>query len=206
MPCPALAWAFFYSPLVWLFPVSYILDALKKSERERSLGNVPTLGSTDQNQGRKVPLRWFVITVAVLVATLIFAWGWALYSRPLDGDSRARVEDMRQPLPAIEAEEVQAQRPALQQSAFTVDSGEERTVPKALPVPVTDLEPAVQSRLPKLSINVLSYSNDKSRRFVMIDQNIYKEGEGIAGGIVVEEIRKSDVIFSFGATQFILKP
>ena len=40
----------------------------------------------------------------------------------------------------------------------------------------------------------------------MIDQNIFKEGEEVKKGVVIEEIRKSDVVFSFEGVQFTLKP
>jgi hypothetical protein len=40
----------------------------------------------------------------------------------------------------------------------------------------------------------------------MIDQNIFKEGEEVSKGVVIEEIRKSGVVFSFEDVQFILKP
>ena len=74
------------------------------------------------------------------------------------------------------------------------------------PVSLADLDSSVRGRLPDLAINALSYSSDHAKRFVMINQDIFKEGEDLGNGIVVEEIKKSGVVLSFEGHQFILKP
>ena len=58
--------------------MSYILDALKKSEKERSLGNVPTLGSADQYKDNKVSVRWLVLTSVLLLAVILIVWRLAI--------------------------------------------------------------------------------------------------------------------------------
>ena len=77
---------------------------------------------------------------------------------------------------------------------------------KPAPVPITDLDPSLRNRLPDLSINALSYSSNQAKRFVMINQAIYKEGEDLGNGIVVEKIKRSTVILSFEGNQFTLRP
>ncbi len=57
-----------------------------------------------------------------------------------------------------------------------------------------------------IRINVLSYSENRSKRFVMIGQDIFKEGEVVSEGVMVEEIRNSDVIFRFENVRFLLEP
>jgi general secretion pathway protein B len=185
--------------------VSYILDALKKSEKERSLGNVPILGSADQNIDNKVSVRWFVLTSVLLLAVVFIVGGWLLRESGLLTDSRIAVEKKGEP--AAENVTAMDQIPqAATQPETTANEHQEASSNKDEPVPVLELDPTVRGRLPEMSVNVLSYSDSRSRRFVMIDQNIFKEGEEVEKGVVVEEIRKSGVVFSFEDVQFILKP
>jgi len=182
--------------------VSYILDALKKSEKERSLGNVPTLGSNDQQQERHVPLRWFLLTVVCLVVALLVTAGWVFWSSgavvgpvgsstvaPASGPAAA--PEIDQPVDAVFAPE-SATGPAAQDPAA--------------PVPIGEVESSIRSRIPEIRINVLSYSENSSKRFVMIGQDIFKEGEEVSRGVTVEEIRNSDVIFRFEDLRFVLEP
>ena len=185
--------------------MSYILDALKKSEKERSLGNVPTLGAADQHKDNKVLVRWFVLTSVLLLALVFIFGGWVLWESRLQTDSPIAVEQRGKPV----AESVTAmdQTPrAATQPETTVNEHQGVSSNIDDPVPVLELDPAVRGRLPELSVNVLSYSDNKSRRFVMIDQNIFKEGEEVKKGVVIEEIRKLGVVFSFEDVQFIMKP
>lgn len=59
--------------------MSYILDALKKSEQERKKGTVPGLGTIQGLPGGRLgdnwPLRYYLAgTLILLVATAVFAW------------------------------------------------------------------------------------------------------------------------------------
>ena len=49
--------------------MSYILEALKKSEKERTLGDVPTLETTIEGHGMRVPISWFLAAVGSVVIT-----------------------------------------------------------------------------------------------------------------------------------------
>lgn len=183
--------------------MSYILDALKKSEKERSLGNVPTLGASGQQEERRVPLRWFLITVVVLALGIGIAGGWMLWSStPAPGQGAGSDAG-----PGADHDAVAAADPG---SAGTAQSSPTRGVPAteapAIPVPITAIEKSVRSRIPEFRINVLSYSDNNSKRFVMIGQNIFKEGEEVVSGVVVDEIRNSDVVFRFEHVRFILVP
>jgi len=185
--------------------VSYILDALKKSEKERSLGNVPTLGSAGQYQNYKVSVRWVVLLLILLLAVLLIVAGSLLWNSRLQTDAHTAVQEKSKPVAKNVTAEAQAPRAAARTETAVVEH-KEVSSNKGEPVPVLELDPAVRGRLPDLSVNVLSYSDNNSRRFVMIDQNIFKEGEEVKKGVVIEEIRKSDVVFSFEGVQFTLKP
>lgn len=185
--------------------MSYILDALKKSEKERSLGNVPTLGSAGQYQDYKVSVRWVLLLLILLLVVLLIVGGWLVWNSRQQTDAPTAVEEKSKPVVKNVSEEAQVPRAAAPPET-AADVHKEVSSNSSEPVPVLDLDPAVRGRLPDLSVNVLSYSDDNSRRFVMIDQNIFKEGEEVKKGVVIAEIRKSDVVFSFEGIRFTLKP
>jgi len=177
--------------------VSYILDALKKSEKERSLGSVPTLGAVEHIQERGVPLRWFLVTVICLMVAILSGGAWMLWSSkpgpgPVAGSDAASIS----PATVPSTEETQA---------LSTPAGEATVVP-ADPVPIAKVDDSVRARIPEVEINVLSYSEDVSKRFVMIGQNIFKEGEEVVEGLVISEIRNTDVIFGFDGIRFIMQP
>ena len=177
--------------------MSYILDALKKSEKERSLGNVPTLGTTTQQEERRVPLRWFVITVAVLGLAIALGGGWVLWSART---SQAPAADVTAApgakSPAASAAEAAGAAPVARMQA----------APAAGPVHFSDLDDSARSRIPEIRINVLSYAESSARRFVMIGQDIFKEGEEVRPGVYIDEIRNADVVFRFEGVRFLLEP
>jgi len=184
--------------------MSYILDALKKSEKERSLENVPTLRPVANNQEKRVPLRWFLITVVVLVVGLLLLTSWIIwFSQP----SQRHTVDIQQQTQGTETQPTAVQPvsvPGSRDTAGPVAADTETLLNS--PVLFSELDPAVRARIPTLTVNVLSYAEDSSKRFVMIDQSIFKQGEIVKGGVVVDEIRNSDVIFKLDDVRFILKP
>lgn len=177
--------------------MSYILDALKKSEKERSLGNVPTLVAADQNQGRAVPLHWFMLTVACFVVLLVAVAGWILWpSQGAQGPATGSATAGGSPATALSAGESETKEAAVRAPAAA----------SSIPVPISEVGESVRAHIPEFKINVLSYSENSSKRFVMIGQDIYKEGEEITAGLVVAEIRNSDVVFSFDGVLFTMQP
>ena len=74
--------------------------------------------------------------------------------------------------------------------------------------PATDQQlPAdVYSRLPVRRLSVLAYSQVPQRRFVIVNSQKMTEGSRSKDGLVVEEIRKDGVIFSFEGHRFFDSP
>ena len=177
--------------------MSYILDALKKSEKERALGNIPTLETAPSSKKRGVPLSWFVLAVAAVVFVVV---GFVLLSM------RTSTPDFEQTAArnSTEAQVATASDPTEAAPASAETAASSAQVPA--PVTVAELEPSIRNRLPKLDINVLSYSENRPKRFVMIDQNIYKEGEGVGNGVQIEEITKNSVVMSFEGVRFLVFP
>ena len=186
--------------------MSYILDALRKSEKERALANIPTLKSVGQNEEKGIPLSWFLLAAAmtVFVAALSGLWFGMKSPQPITavqeelGETPVDIAKEETKLVA----ETQDRNESVSQTERTVDLVDATRDP----IPLSELDSSIRSRLPGLVINALSYSPNHTKRFAMINQNIFKEGEALGSGIVVEEIKKSSVVLSFEGHQFILQP
>ncbi len=134
--------------------MSYILDALKKAEHQREIGNVPGIGSTHESAGIAGARRWVWILLAVLLlnAVLLALILWpesASKSRPASASAPAEIATRRQVSPPPPPEHEfewregvdQPVRP--QQPRVSRDASEVISPP---PVPLTPLRP-----LPPLS-------------------------------------------------------
>ena len=185
--------------------MSYILDALKKSEKEHALANIPTLRTTGQAERKRVPLSWFlfILTLAILIAVLFAVWFWWVSPQTVPLVQEGPKEKPVANAPVTErAAETQSRGEAMVSDVQVIQ------LPDSPPVPVdiADLDPSIRKRLPELSINALSYSANQTKRFVMINQDIFREGEELGNGMVVEEIKKSTVVLSFEGHLFVLQP
>ncbi len=156
--------------------MSYILDALTKSERERALGRVPSLatvcGGVDGVRRRRAPAMLLAPLVGLGIGVTVYA-----VQRAVD-----------RPLATVSAPAVPAPAPAAAPVALPASGG------------------GVAGAPPPLDINVVSYSSDAERRFIMVDQRIYKEGAQLPGGAVVEEITVDGPILSFAGRRFLKTP
>jgi general secretion pathway protein B len=139
--------------------MSYILDALRKAERERKLGRVPGI---DLNRigGNEAPSssRWPVWVALGLILNAAVLGAWYLYQRvdePPRGELAA-AEPEKAPVPEISAPRMAS--PAVPQIAKATPEAapavpETRVADdaKAAPVPSTDPEPTAALAVPKSS-------------------------------------------------------
>ena len=187
--------------------MSYILDALRKSEKERALANIPTLKSVGHNEEKGVPLSWFVLAATVTVFVAALSGLWFGMKAPPSLVPAVQEQLMEEPISStkVEAKDVNKTQDK-NDPIIKPEQAVDLVNTKRDPISLSDLDPSVRSRLPDLTINALSYSPDHAKRFVMINQSIFKEGEDLGNGIIVGEIKKSSVILSFEGHQFILRP
>ncbi|MCU0977107.1 MAG: general secretion pathway protein GspB [Steroidobacteraceae bacterium] len=72
-------------------------------------------------------------------------------------------------------------------------------------VPTIDqLPPQATAGLPPLSISLHIYANQPSQRAVFINGTRYREGDGLPGGAVVQEITPDGAVISYGGQRFLL--
>jgi general secretion pathway protein B len=229
--------------------MSYILDALKKSEQARKQGEVPDLNSfPDQPRpSRATSTILLYLLSGFLLCTTLAVGLWAVFSRPVVPAPLATAETVIAapagitPPPPVAAEATPAATagpgptsiqalspppepgpaedpiPAPATSPAEVAPRPETTAdypadaepqPTADPARLTnfaDLPTAVRDALPELTIGAHYYAKNPSTRMVSINGRIVRQGQRLEGGLILEEITREGVIFSFEGRRFILE-
>jgi general secretion pathway protein B len=210
--------------------MSFILDALRKSDAERQRGAAP--GLTDVRYAARRGRRnlWLPLLVVVLGANLVFlGWQWLrpppAPTAPVTETSPAAVTptspapepDIRplareaeygEPLPQ-EREEAPVEAPVIAEVA-------EPEVPDPAPSPASRIVagnelPTVEEligkgrlQIPILNLDLHVYSEQPAGRFVVINARKYKEGGQLSEGPTVETITRDGVILASQGQRFTL--
>lgn len=68
------------------------------------------------------------------------------------------------------------------------------------------LPPEVQRSLPPLTVSGSVYSTDAAQRILMINGELWHEGDEIRPGLVLEQIRRRDAVMKFNGIRFTVAP
>lgn len=195
--------------------MSFILDALRKSENERQQSEVPSISDVPAVvHSTRLP-TWAVASIAALSATILLL-GWAWW-HSTDGGEVAVADGgsigLRPGTPAISRpatsgavrnlawEPVAASRPAAASPAPRPVAA----IPTIVFGPPTMMELIVAgSILPELTLELHVYSATASERFVRINSTSYREGEILADGPRVLSITAEGVILDYRDQSFLL--
>ena len=74
-----------------------------------------------------------------------------------------------------------------------------------LPINYLELPDSVRANVPEIKFSVLVYSRNPSDRFVLINGERLMEGDNAGADLVVKEIRREGVIFSYRLYQFLVE-
>jgi len=207
--------------------MSYILEALKKSQAERQLGELPSIHAPqvqlqpapDTSGQRRLPL-WIATGAACAVAA---AWWWwpapVVAPAPAPVAAVAPVAAAPVAVPAPAPVPVIAPLPApvvvkAAPPAPVVNAVTPPPVPVPVPVPVPapapvpapseeitpglrDLPEPIQRQIPPVALGGYMYSKDPADRLLLIDKVLRHEGEEVAPGLVLEKLQPKAAIFSF---------
>jgi len=69
-----------------------------------------------------------------------------------------------------------------------------------------DLPADVKRSIPKLALSVVSYAADPQKRFVMVESEIYYEGEEMTENLIIESITPDGPIVTWRGHEFLLQP
>jgi general secretion pathway protein B len=73
------------------------------------------------------------------------------------------------------------------------------------PISYWELPDAVRADIPEIKFSVLVYAADPADRFVLINGERLSEGDSAQPGLVVKEIRRDGVVFSYRLYQFLVE-
>lgn len=199
--------------------MSFILDALKKSEAERKRQDAPGIASIPQSTERRGGSRWTWIIGGLLVVNLVVLLGMVF---------RPAAEPVSVATPAARDAELVAAEPRIERPA----PAPSRTAPAPLPAaepaaagnaaapaPATAAAPAAEAvdlptfealraqgqlSLPDMHIDIHVYSGRPADRFVFINMTKYREDATLTEGPRVVRIAPEGVVLDYFGTRFLL--
>ncbi len=211
--------------------MSFILDALRKSETERQQDTGPGIAATRYGAAKKKPNRWIPIVAIFLAANalLLLALLWRNDKPP---QIKAAVDEVEIPaVPVSPPPMPRAARPGpeVRPLAGEAAAATQNTAPKAARSPTpksTSAEPVRDSasggevadtqtaktlqellvmgevELPPLRIDIHVYSDDPPNRFVFINMTKYREGDRLNEGPLLKEVDPTGVLLSHEGKTF----
>jgi general secretion pathway protein B len=201
--------------------MSFILDALRKSERERQQSAVPGISDVPAVvQSSRIP-AWAVAVIVILSAGVLF-FGWAWWNGggdqnvavvrpsgvlPQSGTvSPAPPSDAVRDLAREPSADAIAGAPAAQPSVpATVRAAPPPESPAMIIGAPTMLELIAEGVvLPQLTLELHVFSSTPADRFVRVNSASYREGEVLSDGPSVAQITEEGVILDYRGQLFLL--
>ncbi len=187
--------------------MSYILEALKKSEQERQQGNVPGLQTLPPVLMDSVePSRWPYVVIGVLTLSLVFVLGWIRPWAPQDKPAEI------QGIPIAQEEVKKAPANTAARASVSITEPVTARTPPVIaqrPVPIEpslslesvpflrDMPSLVQQAIPDMEFAGHVYTSNPEQRSVIINGRSMAEGEIVVEGLSVEQITTKGVVFSY---------
>lgn len=203
--------------------MSFILEALKKSEKTRQQTNVPNLSTRHNSAVKPTHKRslWPGLLLALLIINaVILLWLFGPWT-PLSGNKQAtKITTAIPETNTIRTEMVntapvaqQTNTPPITQIPTTPQPT--ATVPEHITVPtnkpltqqqsptlsVNELPTHIQQQLPQLHMSVHAYTGD-SNSLIRLNNNIMHQGNTLDGRYLLEQITADGAILSYQGYQF----
>lgn len=212
--------------------MSFILDALRKSEQERQIASgrgagllYPLIAENNPKPGVKALLLAVVLCSALAAAA--FWWLWPKppaeisnssgHSAPGVAEAPARSPVRPSPAPVVATPASEASGKAATAAATSVPAKsavdlEPGAKKRRAPGPAAPIAPAVappaarpEAEAPKglPVLSITGYINDQDgTRLVIINDNLLREGDEVAPGLRLERILDDAAVFSYKGQRF----
>jgi general secretion pathway protein B len=210
--------------------MSFILDALKKSEAERLRKDAPGIASIPEGGRQKSSTKWIWLVLALITVNLVVlaVLMMKVEQEPTSAEVPVAVTSTEaRPAPAVTpsaAISVTQQDEALIANVESEAAVDEPVVtPVVMPTSAIEIMTNPQSGtvdsgletfndlrakgvlvLPDMHLDIHVYSGDAADRFVFVNMSKYKENATLSEGPVVTEITPDGVILSYQGTAFLL--
>jgi general secretion pathway protein B len=212
--------------------MSFILDALKKSESDRQRQSGPALFEVKVAPPRTGLPLWAVAVAALLVVNLAIVM-WMLWRHPAARTADASMADTSATAPAarpalplpVPAASPSIAAPVLRPTPGAAAGGAENpddyspaAEPAAAPllgnrvrrdtvdgVPLyQDVAATPGAHIPQLRLDLHVFAPHPQERFVMINMHKLREGDSLPEGVRVDSITPEGAVLSYGGSRFLL--
>jgi general secretion pathway protein B len=190
--------------------MSYILEALRRSQAERERGQVPGLNAQPSAaaalpaQRDGPPWRWVLpLGALALVALVLAIWAWrgasgpAPVATPAPAVTAAPPAEAPAPLPLVVSAPPPAPVAVPAPTAAVAPSAAEKPTAPAPAAPrvlrLSELSAEQRRELPSMSLGGSVWSDSALSRFVIVNGQVVREGETAAPGVVVDTIGPKSV-------------
>ena len=197
--------------------MSYILDALRKSEEDRQKRRTRAAGSgftfvKDTTPPKKKFTFGLILTGCMLLAAIILCGGW--WWSHQDQIETADTEIQAQPVSPPDADTVGQKievdsAPTKQEITPPVGENSSSRATNSQPseaIPyLSEMGADFQEELPELTFSGHVYSPEPSLRMIMINDTVVREGDPIGTDLSLEEITQNGVVIRYDLTRFQVK-
>jgi len=197
--------------------MSYLLEALKKSDKERQRGAIPDL-QTDHSQPsvrrkRQRTSSWYfpgVVAFVLLCGGGLFWWQYTPQSTQGDGSFPNSLELLVKKEDPLPVPEVKVNLPRVVVAAKTesvIEEDEAAPVADVAFVPplLEELPVAIRAAIPDLSFAGHVYSDVPQKRLIIINNRIVREGDLVGNGLTLEKIDSEGVVLRYESSVFRVK-
>jgi len=201
--------------------MSYILDALKKSDQQRQRGATPTLQAAQITAARpQHPLfiHYGLLAVALLGAGIMIGWLHPWQQEQMLPETKPIAAESPVPIPQqVEPASKQVEPAPSEKTGDTtfVSAGpgtaepvpDKRAeladvAPEQEAIPLIELPPAIQQEIPGMTVQLHAYSSNPIERLVSVNSTRLREGENLMPGLRLEQITPDGMIFSYKGYRF----
>ncbi|MAI42019.1 MAG: general secretion pathway protein GspB [Candidatus Azotimanducaceae bacterium] len=160
--------------------MSYILDALKKTEQAERNRQIPTL-DTVQSISKESHNTWWPFWLAI---TFMIGTGIILQIDKLQHENAKNVNPL--------SEEAKF-KPDIRESIVSIPLDKINH----LPIPLSALPSNLKNQIPKMKFSSHIFSSDSSLRSVTINNQIYQEEDMLTDELYLQEISEDGIIVRY---------
>lgn len=180
--------------------MSYILDALKKSQQERQQSSNPTIQSLHQPIQTATPNRWPVIAALACFFSLLIS-GFMVYQwmQKAPSATAQTVSESKNDSPKVETTRSPELTASMEKpvTAKPVKTAQANPVVANTVLELWQLPDPVQAEIPAMTFSFHVYSNKQERRTIIINGRRLKEGGQVEENLQLLEITETGVVLNW---------